>query len=994
MRTKLLLTFLALAFGSLLTLKAQDAPASSEAGRLAGVIVDRQSGQPVPEASLLILENGYFERSDFQGRYLIKDLPGGTYTLRVFKQGYDPFDVTGVEVIGGQVNALDIGLPRADADPEVEEEVLADLNAEEIFELDVLEVTAEEVKSVGAGLLLARQRSVSISDAIGSDAFSQLNLGDAAEALTKVPGASVVDGKYVLIRGLGDRYSNTLLNGASVPSADPDRRAVQMDQFPSDLLQSIETSKSFTPDKPGAFSGGSVNVRTKPFPDEFIFSAGGSVKYNTEITGEDILEVPGGGRDWLAMDDGTRDFPAVPEDLPSFSLARTRALQGDLGPARVLTEFTRGFHNETYYPTEGNADPAFGFNVTVGDRLDLSDDRAFGYTVNFTWDNGFDHIEAGILGRYQLDVLQDEILTRLVYSPDIEDYTEDLRNNIINFPDSVDDVPPLGYYSSTGSVSWGFFSKLAYLASGGHEFSVDLLWTQSADDVVSRGVGQFVDSDTQLLYEIYDLLYTERSVGSIQFNGKSYFAELNDLEVDYRASFGISTQDQPDYRTMGIFHDLRRNRIGTASGASFDRFFRDLDEDLWEVGADATYPLGDLLPGRDAKLKFGGMYSESTRDYVENTFGWRQSPRTNEDYRAFPGPQSELGYNEATGTWGNVLEPVVSLNSYTADQTVWAAYVMSDMYLATYLRTIFGLRYESTEMNTDPVDAAGVTLNPGTIEQEDVLPAIHLIYEYSESVNLRAAYGRTFARPTFRELADVRVNDPFREETYQGDPEIEMTTIDNFDLRWEWFPRDGETIAVSAFYKMLELPIEVLIEPRNGAVRPRNVEEGTVYGLEFEFRKRLDFIDPALENLSFNMNFSWIESEVEIPEDELAILRSYDPDVSDTRELLGQSPYTFNADLTYAQSDWGTTFTIAFNVVGERLHLVTPDATPDYFERPFPKLDFFVSKDFWNGWTMKLGVENIMNSDRETSFDFDGEVFLYELYKDGTSISLGVSYSY
>ena len=364
-------------------------------------------------------------------------------------------------------------------------------------------VSTEVVAESDLGLLQSRQMASTVSDAIGSESFSRLGIGDAAEAMTKVTGASVVDGKYVMIRGLGDRYSNTLLNGVSVPSADPDRRAVQMDQFPADLLESIVTSKSFTPDQPGAFSGGSVNLRTRSFPERFFLKTGVKVGYNDQVTGKPGLVIPGGGSDWTAFDDGTRALPAdLPEEIPSQSKARIAARSGDFGPAETLDQASNAFHNETYFPSQEEPGLDYGFNFSVGDFVPLKNEQALGWVFSLTYDAGTRHFGGGVSGRYGQGFTDIE-------SPQFVDldqlFTSDLdqlsyKNAYEANPDVPGGEPAFGVTTTTQFVNWGAYAQLAYRFTANHEATLRYYSNQSADDRVKHGVGESTRSDAGRLF--------------------------------------------------------------------------------------------------------------------------------------------------------------------------------------------------------------------------------------------------------------------------------------------------------------------------------------------------------------------------------------------------------------------------------------------------------------------------------------------------------------
>lgn len=981
--------------------------ASAQNGRIAGLVVDADFGSPLLGVTISVADTDFTATTNLRGKFAVNDVPTGVYQVNFLRTGYRFSTVTDVVVTAGETTRLDFPLPISQQDV-----------AGDIIELEEFTITAEVLANSEIGLLADREKAVSISDAIGAESFSRLGLGDAAEAMGKVTGASVEDGKYVYIRGLGDRYSNTLLNNTTVPSADPDRRAVQMDQFPTDLLDSIVTSKSFTPDQPGSFSGGAVNIKTKSFPDNFFVSFSSSIGFNTQATGEDILISPADGdTDWLAMDDGTRELPLEAVGVTtSFTSARVAARRGDLSVAEELDAATRAFP-AYFFPEIDSGTPPFSFATAVGDTIELENGQLIGYTVSVTYGNSVDHYDDGILSDYRDLTRYDQTPPELNYAlttnfnPDPTQFSfNDLLGDQV-FPWGTQEETPWGVTKSSQNVNWGVFTKLSYQPLDNHEMSLDLFHNQSASDEVTRGVGEFESGNSNtrgLIWESYDMLYTERGISSIQLAGKSVFTELAESTLEWRASWSRSTQDQPDYRTVITIYDPDREAYSQETTPPPQRVFRELEETQWEYGLDWTFPY-EMPIGWTGNLKFGGMYSESTRDYEENAFQIQPDQLSSrEDLENLYTPGT-IGLLEVTDRaaggfdlqWGRAIQYLggqieyfdrFATQRYEGDQRIWAAYAMFDHRFNEKFRMIGGVRVESTSISV----AAGTPQRSepivGEVDEQDLLPAFHFVYTIREGMNLRFAYGRTVARPIYKELAAVAQTDFFRNQTYIGNADIEMTKIDNFDLRWEWFRGNG-IFAVSLFYKELDKPIEVLFssELQGSAIQPQNVETGEVTGIELEWRVFLDEYTDALAGFSVGGNFSYVDSAVTIPEDELTSLREDNPNVEDTRPLRGQAQYTFNFDVSWENFDWGTSATASYGVSGERLDLVTLGSLPDYFQKPAPSFDLIIAQRIGDNWTVKFTAGNLLDPSYEVVLDSDPEL-LVESYKKGRNFSLSFTY--
>lgn len=1041
MKRRLLLSLLGFVF---ITIPLATAQEDVPVGRLTGQVLDSGTGSAVSGATVAVLEaSGFFVRSDLNGMYLFNDVPVGTFTIRVFRAGYEPYDITGVEVVAGETTRIDVPLPRRDDTPEEPER--PPVRAQEtpgddwgaIFEMEAFEVTAEVIQNAQASLLVARQKSISIGDAIGGDAFSRLSLGDAAEAMTKVTGASVVDGKYVFIRGLGDRYSKTLLNGASIPSADPDKQSVQMDQFPSDLLESIVTSKSFTPDQPGSFSGGAVNVQTKSFPEDFFLTLSISGGYNSQTTGEDIFTTEE-GVNWDA--DGISDRPrtsAAQDDIPPLSQGRNTsaavgaALAGDLSVAYRLDEITREFSG-SFYPILDEAVPSYGGSLSVGDTFAFKNDKMLGYTISLTWDRDFEHYTDGIEARWsspdefkesaQVYTTEPEVLERLSWY--------NIHWGVSGDP--YDGDVPFGVTKSTQSVNWGAFGKLAFLPGINHEISLTMFHNQSADEEVKLGVGDGFNSalNGDHLFEAISVLYTERGISSAQLNGKHLLNSLKDLEVEWQASQSESTQDQPDYRTLFTAWDYEDQEYLAVNATDLKppvRRYREMVEETEEYKLDFTLPVFN-----SSKIKWGALTSESDRDYDAITYSvspltWQGQPNPalvrgiyTEPYIGFDfdkvieidrnGDGEVDMYNVAPAIAGrHFIERGREANKYIADGSVDAFYLMGDFGLTPKWRMITGVRWETNTMNIQQIFSQdGVEDAFGGFDEEDLLPALSLVYSINETQNFRIAYGRTIAKPSFKELSPVETVDDFTGDRFQGNPNLNRTLIDNVDLRWEWFIDGVEMVAVSAFYKSMEDPIEVIffggadldgdgvLDPdqifTRGNIVPQNVDEATIYGVEFEWRYGLGRLSQRLQNFSVGGNLSLIESEVSVPDDEQTFFES-----ASTRQLVGQSPFLFNFDLSYDNDQWGTYINLSYNYTDERLSVVNPNnqGLGDVFEKGVGRLGITYTQRLTGNLKLKIGLKNLLDPDFEKYYVIrEGGELVYERFSRGITGTVSLTYTF
>lgn len=941
----------------------QSAHAQSTTGSITGTVVDSESGETLIGVNVVLEGTLKGTATDIDGKYTLKSVEPGIYNLIVSYISFTTQKITGVEIKAGETVQMDIIL-----NPETE------------F-LDEIVVTAEVVLDNEAGLLKQRQKSISFSDAISAESIARSGAGDAAGAMKKVVGASVVGGKYVYVRGLGDRYSSSHLNGVELPSADPDKKSFQFDIFPSSLLENIITIKTFTPDKPGNFSGGLVDVYTKDFPEKRTFSVSFSGGYNALTSGKDGYLSTAGSTDYLAKDDGTRavpqpilDYISDPDfELPSSSSARFRAED-----AYLLNDFSSHFNNEMA-PKITTLPYNYSGSIAYGDQLELLG-NPLGYTMSLTYGQSSSNYNDGQLGRWQL-------IGEL-----------DKSGGLTNLFDLKDQ-------RSSISVDMGVLAGLSYKIGEGHKVSTNVISTRSGQHGARNITGVWNEEAPDREYQSSVIQYVGRSLTAIQFSGKHYFEGLLKSTIDWKYSIASNTQSEPDLRflTYLVGQDDEGQPFLSLSSGLFQRparFFRDLEEESDNIILDYSIPF-EFLGNTGGKFKTGFYAQNINRDFAEKRFEYEIGPRSFTDFADdINGFFSYMGIVDSSQigtltryTFGNLIDDDTNeKNQYTAEKEVTAYYVMVELPISSQLKLITGFRPEMTKMNTTSGDTSAT---PGVLDNTDILPAVSAVYNLSDNMNIRGSYTNTIARPTFRELAPYTTFDFVGDFIFTGNAELQRTLIKNMDLRWEWFPNTGEIIAVSAFYKDITNPIERIVRlDVNRAQSVQNVAQAQVYGMEFEIRKNLSFLSEGLSNFQFSNNFSLVQSEVSIPDAELFNIRINDPDAPETRSLAGQSPFLLNFDLEYFNEVNGFSANASFNRFGDRLYSVALGAIPDVFERGYSTLDIIVNKVFSNGFKAKVSAKNLLNPDVKLSHELDGQEYIYQSYKTGRSISLSLSYSF
>ncbi|MCH6258223.1 TonB-dependent receptor [Puniceicoccaceae bacterium K14] len=907
---------------------------AQDTGSISGTVLDVEYGGTVYSARISVVELQKSSTANMDGKFFIPSVPEGEYTLVVTAEYYKTARITEVKVVSGEITKLDVPMYNDTSDT---------------VELAEFVVKAEVLAESDLGLLNIRQKSASVSDAIGTESFGRLGLSDAADALTKVTGVSISDGKYAVVRGLSDRYNNTTMNGTSVPSADPDRRAVQLDQFPSGIVDTITTVKTFTPDLGGNFTGGYVDIKTKSIPDQSFMRFSVGIGYNDQSSLEDLPTANSGGDDWLGKDDGSRAIPGelFMDDAFVFpGSANEEQLQ-------VIDDAVRAVDSQIY-PNLEESPLDYSFSMSYGNRFILTDDPEkmnLGVVTSLNYKRSFSGYSDGLVGRYDVVAGQTELET-----------TQEFQEQ-----KGVDEA-------SMGSVV-----NIGLQINASHEIGLNTTYTQSGQNEAIIRSGSFPETVDDDIFRIGNIHYTERTVGMNQLYGKHRLDLFDGMTVDWSVADSKSIQQEPDFR---LFYDAvsedgsRFISPGRSNISRPRRYWRRLDEGNEQYKIDFAMPFSGII----REVKFGYDLLENERDFSENVFAiFDFRPENSYD----GDPSSYLSdENIGIGSESGEIQRYIggfssSVPQYKGFQEVEAVYLMADFNIAEDWRVVFGGRHESTDILLQSFTALGNPLgDDSSIVSEDWLPALNVTYAVNNKMNLRFAATKTLARPNFRELSPFGSFDNVGGENFIGNPLLEMSNIDNVDLRWEWYPKDGEVYAISAFTKTIEKPIEQTFDA--GQLTYFNAEEATVEGIEMEARKSINALSSETSRVVVGGNLTLIDSEI----------------VGADRQLQGQSPLVANFDISYEQFSKGTLLTLAYNYTDERLYSVGDRGTPNVNEEAYSELNFVASQKLRENLKMKFKISNLLDEDRSLTQEYEGSIYTYNSYQRGRTFSLSFSYDY
>ncbi|MGX5818559.1 outer membrane beta-barrel protein [Chitinophaga lutea] len=859
--------------------------AQSASGKVTGKLTDKKTGELLIGVTVLVQQSAKGAVTDVEGRYLLQLAPG-TYTLDFKYMGYQTKSIADVVIKAGQTVNLDIALDEPKS-KELQEVVIRGSYKQETIN----------------ALYVAQKNNPSISSGISGESIRRSPDRNTGEVLKRVSGASIQDNKYIIVRGLSDRYNTATINNAILPSTEPDRKAFSFDIIPSNLVDNIVINKTASPDMPGDFSGGLVQVYTKDIPTENYLQVSAGFGYNTQSTFKDIKGMARGKNDWLGFDDGTR---ALPSSFPK-SAAKYNALTLD-----QQLDQTRKFKNNYGVQSFGNALPSANFQLTWGNRSRLKNEGSFGSIISLTYRN-----------------------SETINPSERFDYQADSKSPEYGFDDIL-----YKYNTSVGAIANFTYVK------GNNKVSFKNIANRIFDNVFVERSGY--NNDNLQVIRSYGQDLTEKTMINSQLEG-SHKLNQHDWKLDWNLNYSLTDRNQPDMKTLSYGKPISAKDdpsvpyraqvpFGTAARNAF-RFFSGLQDNSFGGNVQLAVPFN--IGGVKQTLKAGGMKLYKTRYFSARALGyvWADAGSYNEA-QLEAGPD-KIFSAENIRPDAFVLDEITNkTDKYDATSDLVAGYVMFDNKIGDKLRIVWGARGESYYQYVKTADPSGKTVKQD-VTYFDFLPSANFTYAVNDKSNIRLSGSRTVSRPELRELSNFSFYDFVTFSSMMGNPYLKRATITNVDLRYELYPRAGEAITASVFFKDFTDPIEQNVDPGSTPNRRlisfSNAPKAQTYGFEIELRKKLDFIsaETFMKDVTFFTNAAIMRSSVDLQgltSDNLS------------RPLQGQSPYLVNAGLQYASPDNGLSVSALYNRVGHRIFLVGFQGYEDIYENGRNILDLQISK--------------------------------------------------
>jgi TonB-dependent receptor len=882
----------------------QTSAAQGRKVRVTGVVRDQSNNLTLPGLPVEVV-GGETVYTDVDGRYVV-DLAPGSYELKVSMDGFETKTIRVDVAAGARVIDANVGLAMTRF-------------------AETVTVTAAPVDAAtsSAEAQIAERKSAAvITDNLGSQDMKKNADSDAAAAMARVTGLSVVDNQYVFVRGLGERYSNTTLAGSTLPTTEPDKKVVPLDLFPAGLLDSVQVSKSYSPDRSAEFAGGLVQIQPLKFPNRAVLDLSYGFSTYSNATGKSIPLSPLNGNDFFGFDDGLR---AMPASFPSNKIVRQGIYTPDVGynPDQI-TNFGRQLGN-VWSPAAADGAPGQNWGAVFGNR--------FG--------------KLGIVASYTQSYK--------------EQYAAEERA-FYRIGDSVDDLEAVSQYDmqyGTQRAQIGAVANVAYQFNPNHRLALENFYSHSGRDEGRS----FEGPNTENVFYYYNsrLSFIEEGLLSTALAGDHFMRGLGNSRIDWRLNFAQANRDEPDlretlyqapFRAGTLEPNLSSPPVMADESQSGFRLFNTLDDETLDVAL--NWSVFSSTGARPTQYKFGAGYVDRTRDFQSRRFRFIPivlnkdgAPTTNLTQQP-----EQLYVSENIGTAFRFNEETRPTDAYTGDQSTVAAYGMVDISLNARTRLNGGVRVEAFDQVVTTFDPFGLFVSTVTAENKntDFFPAINLVQSLTATQNLRLSYSTTVNRPEFRELAAFEFTDVVGNRATRGNPDLDRALIQNVDARWELFPGGRSILSASTFFKYFDQPIERVVQAGAQPITTyQNADQARNFGIELEGAYEFG------GGFFMNANYTFVDSKITLNPEQRTVQTSFE------RPLAGQSKNLFNITAEYARG--GFTGRLLVNYAGDRIYDVGANQAPDVIEEGRESIDLVFTQRLGSKFTIRLSGENLTDSE-------------------------------
>jgi len=860
----------------------------AQKGKIEGKVTDANTGQILVGVSVIDKATGKGTATTADGRYIL-NVEGKMASL-VFSYNGVTQQVDGIEIQEGKVTTQDLAIvPKTKTEEAV-----------------VVRATSNARKETAAAIISFQKNTNTVASVISAESIKRSPDRNTGEVLKRLPGASIQEGKFIVVRGLADRYNQAMLNGILLTSTEPDRKTFSFDLIPSSMIDNIVINKAFVPEYPGEWAGGLIQVNTKDIPAKGFFNIQLGGGFNTQTTGKDFYVDKVGKQSWLGIDDGSRALPDAYTTKSGFD-ALSSSEKTAIGKSM----------RQTWSKDATSAAPNESFQANAGFNTKLAGKTVGGlFGINYNKSNKFLKLVN------QLNNIEDNKVDT-VYNYNDDKYQQDI---------------------SVGAIG----SVTAQLNSA-NKITIRSIVNVNTSNAITHRLG--VNLDRRDSIRGSEFAYKQNTFFTVQTSGDHSIRK--DVKLKWYGAFNILDGYIPDQRRLTYAKDLANPNspysaiiANVLSQQSGSRVYQELSDYIYTAGGDVSHNF--KLFSRKQTVKAGYMLQIKDRLYDAKLFA-NYLPLDNAALRQLSPEQIFNPANFGNGKDDKFAFDAIKGNSfrYMANTILNAGFIQFDNQLSEKFRMVWGLRVEDYDQLVGSVKASDPRHSHSRVT--DFLPGVNATYKLNNKTNIRLSGSQTVVRPELRELAYLNLYDFELNLSTQGDPRLKRTKISNIDLRYETYPRAGEVFTLGAFYKHFETPTEQYLNL--STINFINPEQANAYGVEAELRKKLDMVK-AFKNFTFQANVSYIYSRVK------------DASFKLNRPLQGQSPYVINLGLLYDLPETGLTATVLYNRIGERIYLVgdVPQGSPDVYEAPRSLLDFQLSKKLLNNKAeLRLNISDLLN---------------------------------
>ncbi|NUM49994.1 MAG: carboxypeptidase-like regulatory domain-containing protein [Flavobacteriales bacterium] len=911
---------------------------------LQGNITDYKTKQSLPGAAIVIPGTAIGTSCDFDGNFTLKNIPSGKQNILVSFIGYNT-DTLKLNFTSGETKKVNIQLK------------------ESMINMNEFVITETKVTHTETAVMMEMKQAEQVVSGVSSEQILKTQDRTASDVIRRIPGVTIMNNKFVMVRGLSERYNSVLLNGGLTPSLESDRKAFSFDILPSGVLDRILIYKTGAPELPGEFAGGVIKVFTKGIPDSTIFNLGYSTSYRAQTTFNEAYTSEKSNTDFLGFDNGLR---ALPDGFSRRNLSK-------IDDPKLIEKYGKMLPNN-WKVVETTALPDQRLNLMYGTQFKKEKYSIGTITaINYTLANEF--YEANTMGYNTYDTIAKRSDTIFSYND----------KNYIN------------------SVRIGVMHNWTALINAKHKIEFRNLFNQVGQNQTTMRFGKNLEEGFQV--QNYAYRYQQRTIYNGQFAGTH---ELNNdqTKIQWLAGFSTALSQEPDFRRIRTVRNIETTEDNVpfqvviapaASSLDAGRFYSNLSENVITASVDIEHAIKvkseDLLP----KIRTGFYFEDKARMFNARwmSYGRSRGSQFNQDLILLPLDEifSSKNINDSTGF--KIQEGTNPTDSYNAFNTLLAGYVGASIPFTPKLNFTFGAR---AEHNTQELSSKSYSNKPVIVNNPvlSILPSANIGYNLTEKSMLRLAYFQSVNRPEFRELAPFAYYDFNFNNVLYGNDSLLIATIHNADFRWEFYPTPSEIISVGAFYKYFLNPIEMFFVPGSGSGGTRNFTFDNAafaksIGAEVEIRKSMQevFTQKFLQDFSLLINASYIISEVELGSKAIG--------QQNNRPMMGQSPYIINTGIYYDNKESQLQINALYNVIGKRIFAVGTFGTPDIYEMPRNVVDLNISKGIGKHFSVKISIQDILNNrvwllqDSNENGLLDNRDETVMEFKRGTYFTLGVN---